>query len=171
MKPMIKKILYATDLSENSAFAYQYATDMAERHDAMLVILHVFEELPSSARVALETYLTEEQREKLSHRREETIERIRNRLNVFCEKVQKDDPECVYRVETIDVSEGFPAEVIIEKAKEYNCDVIIMGTHGKGMIGHAFLGSVAEKVLRRSKKPVFTIPLPKGELDISVHDF
>ena len=43
-----------------------------------------------------------------------------------------------------------------------------MGTHGKGAIGHAFLGSVSEKVLRRIRKPVYVIPLPKGETDITL---
>jgi nucleotide-binding universal stress UspA family protein len=43
-----------------------------------------------------------------------------------------------------------------------------MGTHGKGAISHAFLGSVSEKVLRRIRKPVYIIPLPKGETDITL---
>ncbi|MEW6674360.1 MAG: universal stress protein [Thermodesulfobacteriota bacterium] len=170
MKPGIKKILYVTDLSENSAFAYLYATDLAANHDAEIIILHVFENLPSSARAILDTYLTNEQREKLSHRKPETIEKIRKRLNVFCEKVQTDDPTCTYRVQDIHISEGFPAEVILEKAEEFDCDIIVMGTHGKGIISHAFLGSVAEKVVRRSKKPVLIIPLPKGEMDLTVHN-
>jgi nucleotide-binding universal stress UspA family protein len=170
MRPQIKKILYATDLSKNSAFAYQYATDFAEKNDAMIIILHVFEPLTQSARVAVESYFTDEQKEKIANQQSDTIAKIRSRLNGFCENVQKDDPECVYRVEDIVVTEGFPAATILQKADELDCDIIMMGTHGKGMIGHAFLGSVAEKVLRRSGKPVFTIPLPKGETDITVHD-
>ncbi|MBW6484984.1 MAG: universal stress protein [Syntrophobacterales bacterium] len=51
---------------------------------------------------------------------------------------------------------------------ELDCDTIIMGSHGKGAIGHAFLGNVSEKVLRRIRKPVYIIPLPKGETDISL---
>jgi len=44
-----------------------------------------------------------------------------------------------------------------------------MGTHGKGIMRHAFLGSVTKKVLRRVRKPVFIIPLQKGEKDITFH--
>ncbi|NIV98330.1 hypothetical protein GWN26_03925, partial [Candidatus Saccharibacteria bacterium] len=33
-----------------------------------------------------------------------------------------------------------------------------------------FLGSVAKRVLRRARKPMFIIPLPKGEIDLTVHD-
>ena len=53
----------------------------------------------------------------------------------------------------------------IIKTKEFNCDIILMGTHGKGVLIHALLGSVAEKVLRHSRRPVFVIPLPEdGDL-------
>ena len=40
MIPKIKKILYATDLSENSAYAFRYAVNSAKQHNAELVILH-----------------------------------------------------------------------------------------------------------------------------------
>lgn len=50
---------------------------------------------------------------------------------------------------------------ILSMADGYNCDMIIMGTHGKGIIGNAFLGSTAKRVLRRTRKPILIIPLPK----------
>jgi nucleotide-binding universal stress UspA family protein len=74
-------------------------------------------------------------------------------------------------VKSIEVCEGFPAEVILSKADKLNCDAIVMGTHGKGIIANTFLGSTSKRVLRRTRKPVFIIPLPKGELDITFHDF
>ena len=46
MVPQIKKILYATDLTKNSAYAFYYAIDLAQRRDAKIVILHVVEPLP-----------------------------------------------------------------------------------------------------------------------------
>ena len=170
MKPELKKILYATDISKNSAFAFQYATDLAEKHDATISILHVMEEIPPHTKAMVEMYLSDEQREKLAHETEKMAERIKTRLGDFCERVQKDDAACVFRVDRIEVVHGFPAAEILKKADAFDCDAIVMGTHGKGAIGHAFLGSVAEKVLRRSSKPVFVIPLPKGETDIAVHD-
>jgi nucleotide-binding universal stress UspA family protein len=47
MIPQIKKILYATDLSKNSAYAFLYATDLARSHDARIIILHAIEPLPA----------------------------------------------------------------------------------------------------------------------------
>jgi len=66
---------------------------------------------------------------------------------------------------------GSPPEVILSKADELDCDVIVLGTHGKGIIANTFLGSTSKRVLRRTRKPVFIIPLPKGELDITFHDY
>jgi hypothetical protein len=41
MLPQIKRILYATDLSDNSAFVFRYAINSAKHHDAGMTILHV----------------------------------------------------------------------------------------------------------------------------------
>ena len=71
---------------------------------------------------------------------------------------------------SIEICEGFPAEEILSKAEELNCDAIIMGTHSKGIIGNTFLGSTAKRVLRRTRKPVFIIPLPKGETDAALQN-
>lgn len=92
------------------------------------------------------------------------------RLKLFCDIELKNDPECVDNVKSIEISEGFPADEILLKAELFNCNVIILGTHGKGIISHAFLGSTSEKVLRRSRKPVFIVPIPEGEIDITFHD-
>jgi nucleotide-binding universal stress UspA family protein len=168
--PEIKNILYATDLSKNSAYAFQYATDMAEQNDAVIHIVHVLEQVSPSTRAMVDMYLSDEQKEKIAGRSDETTEMIINRLNVFCDRVKADDPSCVFRVASIDVEEGFPADEILKKADALDCDIVIMGTHGKGFISHAFLGSIAEKVLRRSTRPVMIIPLPKEEGEVTLQD-
>ena len=171
MIPKIKKILYATDLSPNSAFVFRYAINSAIKHDARLVILHIFELFSTAARSQIELYFDEEFRKKIFHERvEETKERIKKRLRVFCEKELQDYPGAENRVIAIEVSEGFPAEEILSKAQENACDAIIMGTHSKGIIANTFLGSTAKRVLRRTRIPVFIIPLPKGEVDIEFQD-
>jgi nucleotide-binding universal stress UspA family protein len=168
MIPKIQRILYATDLSENSAYAFRYAVNSAKKHDANIVILHVIEQMSPFVRSLVDTYIDEEERKKLhDEKMTYTMDRIRNRLQIFCDRELKDDPECVDKIESIEVVEGYPADEILKKADELNCDEIIMGTHGKGFISHTFLGSVAERVLHRARKPVFIIPLPKEETDIT----
>ena len=172
MIPEIQKILYATDLSDNSAYAFQYAMSSAKKHNADIIILHVLEKLSPTARTLVEPYLDEKQQKKIFEENvEHTIDRIRKRLKILFDKELKDDPECADRVKSIEVCEGFPADEILRKADELDCDAIIMGTHGKGIIWNTFLGSVTKRVLRRVRKPVFIIPLPKGETDITFHDF
>ena len=168
MELVIKKILYATDLSKNSAYAFQFAMDYAEKHEARIIILHVFEKLRWADMTELEDNLQiAKQMKAVLKNKENTANNIRERLNKFCEKIRKDDPSCSFNVDKIEVCEGYPANTILEKADAFDCDLIVMGTHGKGRIAHAFLGSVAEKVLQRSRRPVFIIPLPEEDSELS----
>ncbi len=156
MIPQIKKILYATDLSKNSSYAFLFATDMARRSDARIVILHVLERIPPYAEVY--TGMTYEMEQK---KREETVEELKKRLWGFCKRAETQiGPPCVELVSKMLVPLGYPPEKILNVADEEGCDVIVLGTHGKGFLAHTFLGSVSRAVLHRTRKPVLVIPLP-----------
>ena len=162
MIPQIKKILYATDLSKNSAFAFLYATDLARSHDARIVILHAIEPLP--AYVELQAGIKDEDKKK---QQGEAIEEIKKRLQWFCKKAEDQiGPPCAELVSKSLVPRGHPPEEILNAADEEDCDVIVLGTHGKGFLGHTFLGSVSSAVLQRTRKPVFIIPLPSEKVTI-----
>lgn len=170
MMPKITKILYTTDLSKNAIYAFQYAAYLSEALGSEIVILHVVEKMSPDAQFALMTYLDKEDRNKLSKQRvEHVIDRIKKRLKTFCERELKDQKECLDRISHIEVCEGFPEEEILEKARHFKCDAIIMGAHEKG-VSHTFLGSVAKRVLRRSRTPVFIVPLPSEETELSFKD-
>lgn len=49
---------------------------------------------------------------------------------------------------------GAAAEIIVKLARELSCDIIFMGTHGRGALPAALLGSVASKVLHLADRPV-----------------
>jgi nucleotide-binding universal stress UspA family protein len=169
--PKIEKILYATDLTKNSAYAFRYAINSAQKHDASIHILHVIEKLPSSVEGIIGLHIEDSQFEKLrKEKKEEQIHRIHERLKEFARRELQNLSETLNRVASIVVVEGDPAVEILQKAEELNCDIVIMGTHSHGLIGHAFLGSVAEKVLHRIRKPVFIIPLPREDTDITFRD-
>ena len=171
MIPEIKKLLYTTDLSANSAYAFRYAINSAKKHNAKIIILHVLEELPSNIKALVASYIDEKEQEKNAEKNiSRMMDRIRKRLKIFCDKELKDDPEALERIESIEVYHGYPADEILRKVKQFECDAVVMGTHGKGIIKDAYLGSMTKKVLRRVRKPVFVIPLPKGETDITFHD-
>ena len=156
MIPQIKKILYATDLSKNSAYAFLFATDMARRHDAKIVILHVLESIPPY--MESDAGITDEMKRK---QQEETIEELKAHVQGFCKKAEAQiGPPCVELVSKVLVPRGHPPEEILNAANEEGCDVIVLGTHGKGFLAHTFLGSVSNAVMHRTRKPVFIIPLP-----------
>ena len=169
MIPSIKNILYASDLSKNSAYAFRYAVNSAQKHKADIYILHVVETMPAATEGLISQYIGEDKLKKMRRETEENmVEKIRERLRQFAERELKRDPKTLKRVVSIEVAHGDPAAEILQKADEMDADVVIMGTHGKGVIRHAFLGSVSERVLSRIRKPVFIIPLPEEETDISL---
>lgn len=53
---------------------------------------------------------------------------------------------------------GKPFEEILKVADEWGADLIVLGTHGRTGLSHLLMGSVAEKVIRHSTKPLFVIP-------------
>ncbi|WP_069658319.1 universal stress protein [Arcticibacter eurypsychrophilus] len=75
-----------------------------------------------------------------------------NQLRVI-EKVFKDYPVKSF------VAKGVPYKVIIETAEEWGADIIVMGTHGRKGLPHLLLGSVAEDVIRHSKRTLVVIPV------------
>jgi nucleotide-binding universal stress UspA family protein len=48
---------------------------------------------------------------------------------------------------------------ILAKADQHDCDIIVIGSHGKGALNHTMLGSVAQRLLRSTRKPVLVVPL------------
>jgi nucleotide-binding universal stress UspA family protein len=169
MIPKIRNILYATDLTENSVYAFRYAINSAQKYDAQIHILHAIERPLRDFLALMFPNLDHDQLVKLwNEKKSEQVNTIQGRLQEFAKRELEVRSETQKRVASIIVVEGEPAAVILQKAEDLNCDLIIMGTHGKGSISHAFLGSVAEKVLHRVRKPVFIIPLPEGQIDSSL---
>ncbi len=164
MIPKIKKILYATDLSKNSSYAFLYATEMARRYDAKIIILHAIQPIPPyvyyEGGVGYDTLeRAKEEEQKVD------IEKIREHLQGFCKKADAQiGPPCIELVSKILVPIGHPVEEILKVADEEGCDAIVLGTHGKGFLKQTFLGSVAGSVLQRTRKPVFIVPLPSEKM-------
>lgn len=158
----IKRILYATDLTENSTYAFDYALNLAKKHDAVINVLHVIDQTMEKSVNRVGVYFDEKQYENnLQKRMADCREEINNRLKAYFDKEMADRPESADKVVSVKVCNGYPADEILKKADDLKCDLIVMGTHGKGIVSQAFFGSVAKKVLRRVRKPVFIVPLPK----------
>ena len=167
MIPQINKILYGTDLSKNSAYAFFYAVDMAKKHNATIVILHSIEPIHQyiydDGGIGIEGVLKKAKKQE----QETVIEEIKKSLQEFCKKTETQiGSPCVQLVSKILVPLGHPVEEILKTADDEGCDAIVLGTHGKGFLRQTFLGSVAGSVLERTRKPVFIIPLPSEKTNI-----
>lgn len=157
MVPEIKKILYATDLSENSKFALAWAMMLAQKHQAELVLLHVVEDVTGTP--VLRTYFSDEDWNRMKKGVDsEAIGIMEKRLAGFCDAAKSEMPECSELSEELVVKHGYPVDVIINEANSRECDLIVMGTLGAGFFTSALMGSTSRRVLRHSKKPVFVIP-------------
>jgi nucleotide-binding universal stress UspA family protein len=65
---------------------------------------------------------------------------------------------------------GTPAEAIVDYARDHNCDLIVIGTHGRTGLTHMLMGSVAEKVVRLAECPVMVVGLRTAEKARPVRD-
>ena len=167
----VKKILYATDLSENARFAFAYAVSLAGLYGASITFIHVLPEIPDMLDKSVIGYISEERwKEIKSQHLEEAREAIigkrrnhlaiRDALNQFSEDVRQSGDGESFVTDDIIVIRGNPVEGILKYSEERNCDLIVMGTHGHGTLTDAMMGSTARRVLRRSAKPVLVIRLP-----------
>jgi|SRR6516164_6028758 nucleotide-binding universal stress UspA family protein len=132
----IKTILVATDFSPMSEHAFGFAGALARDYGARLVVVHVVRP-PAAVYAETAVFVTEPDfsaaREALAKLRTPGVD-VDHRL-----------------------LEGEPGSSIVELAREIKCDLIVMGTHGRGGIVRVLLGSVAEEVLRKAPCPVLTV--------------
>ncbi len=145
-----KKILFATDFSEISAYAFDYAATLAKKFNSRLIIMHVINEP-----VDLRGFY-------VPHISFDTIER---EIALSAEKMM--DKFCDQKLSNFDNFEkctvsGIPYEEILKKADVENVDLIVMGTHGRAGIDHLLFGSTAERVVRKAACPVLTVRPEEG---------
>jgi nucleotide-binding universal stress UspA family protein len=168
----IKKILFATDLSESAAHAFSYAVSLANVYGAGITILHVLTEFPGeqfvSSMINTETW-REIKKRHYSDAREKLIGKSRDYLamkeilTAFAEQVKAKAEDQTFVTDDILIESGEPSETIIETAKEQNCDLIVMATHGRGAIADVLIGSTAKRVVRNSPIPVLVIRRPEQD--------
>jgi nucleotide-binding universal stress UspA family protein len=160
MVPEIKNILYATDLSENARYALKYASTIANRFGATITVLHILEELSPSSLGLVSEIVGKERWADLKKRNEEkVIASIRKRIEDVCNEINQGIPECPFIVQRIIVKTGHPVDQIIHYAEKKDCDMVVMGSRGHGILSEAMLGSTSRRVLRKCTKPVLVVRL------------
>jgi nucleotide-binding universal stress UspA family protein len=162
MIPEIRKILYATDLSENARYAFGYALALARRFDAEITVLHVLEELSPTALLIVGDIIGEKRWSSLKDEKEhQVIEELQKRLEDFCNSFAEEEPECPRLIAETAVTTGHPVDRILDYAEKTAADVIVMGSRGQGMLAEVVIGSTSRRVLRRGKIPVMVVQPPE----------
>ena len=144
---MFKHILVPTDGSELSLKAAQVAAEMAATHHARITAMHVVQpyEAPLSADVAFYP---------APHTRAEYVKAVRTESSRLLAEVEKVAGDGTVACDTLTVEGEQPWEAIVEAARSNDCDLIVMGSHGRRGLEGFLLGSETTKVLTHSKTPV-----------------
>lgn len=149
----LKNVVVATDFSEPSNAALNYGRELARTFGASLRVVHVIENVFATA-VGVEGYFAN-----LPELQNEIEEAARKQLAAAI----TDDDRRELNAEPVLLTSSTPALSIVSYAKESAADLLVMGTHGRGGLAHALLGSVAERVVRTAPCPVLTVRHPEHE--------
>ena len=131
----IHRVLVPTDFSATSQRALDYASRLAECTGATLILMHAFDVPDAWGAGGQPSEVDRELMDKLR-----TLQPSSDEIPV--ERVAHGGP---------------PGAVICWVAQERQCDLIVMGTHGRKGLSHLLLGSVAEDVMRHARCPVLTV--------------
>jgi nucleotide-binding universal stress UspA family protein len=149
----IRKILFATDFSDNSRYALTYALSFARKYDATLYILHVVQQ--PSYPLGMYAEISFDAMDKFNKNISQAVEKEMDAL-------REKELQGFSRYECLIVN-GTPFLEILRTAREKEADLIIVGTHGRTGLDHVLFGSTAEKVVRRAPCPVLSVRLPGKE--------
>lgn len=155
-----KRLLVATDFSEGADAAAGIAADLAQQYGAAVDIVTVVDTyalLGAFGEIGFQTL---------------PIGDLRRQASDELQEFAKRHFSAVAHV-TTHLCDGSPYFRILQTADELNVDLIVLGTHGRSRLAHLLIGSVAEKVVRHSSRPVLTVrtraqlaataPTPRGE--------
>ncbi|MFU8818385.1 MAG: universal stress protein [Desulfurivibrio sp.] len=148
----ISKILYPTDFSANSVPAAEYARTLAHLAGATVYAVHVVGELADHRRRMI-------QPESFAIFEREVETMAVREMESFCRRHLGEHLGEQISYET-EVVIGTPYKTILERARELACDLIVMGSHGHSGIQEVIFGSTAQRIIRRAKIPVLTVPGP-----------
>lgn len=142
-----RRILAATDFSAGSDEALTHAIALAKQSNAELEIVYVMELGVEEFPFGLTAY---------GSNLAGLLAHIDRQLEDRAARAQKEGVTC--HTKTL---EGSASTEVIQRARDTGAELVVVGTHGRTGLAHILLGSVAEKIVRRSTCPVLTVPYSK----------
>ena len=158
---MYQRILAPIDGSATSTFGLDEAIKLAKLTGASLRLIHVVDALTMTTGLLPSAYYADEVPPRKKEVGEQILEQARTRVAASGVKV-----------DTFLFDSKLPrvSETIIEQAKAWNADLIVIGTHGRRGVGRVLLGSDAEQIVRMAPVPVLLVRAPEveGKADMKV---
>ena len=152
----LKKILYPTDFSEHSLCALPYAKELAKNSSAEIHCLHVVDEACQywlgAGEAAMPVVMP--------------MDDIKNSAQELMKQFVKDHFGDWQNAIITNIASGRPFVEILRYAQDHEIDLIVIATHGHGALASMLLGSVTEKVVRKSSCPVLTVRHPDHKFEI-----
>lgn len=144
---MFKKILFPTDFSDVSKKALDYIKRLRDAGTKEVVVLHVIDEreTESFSQHAGRDFDVKEVEKKRDQYVKEQLKALKGELQESGLKVK------------VRTERGIPFTEILRVEEEEGVSVTVLGSHGKSLVKEMLLGSVSEKVVRKSSKPVLVI--------------
>jgi nucleotide-binding universal stress UspA family protein len=145
----IRRILVPTDFSDSARQALDWGVALARPFTAEILLLHVVENLTVG-------YASDLFPVPMAEVYEEISGYARTELQKLAAEVRAQGLVLHERL-----SQGTPSAEIVRIAKEEGVDLVVLGSHGKGLLDHALFGSTTERVVRKAPCPVLTCRPPK----------
>ena len=143
----LKNVLVATDLEEAAEVAMTYGRGLARNFGATLHVLHVLDDVGARA-ATMAGYGVD-------------VERMQTELEQAAQTqldaLLSDEDRRDLRARAVVLTSTTPALSIVQYARDEAVNLIIVGTHGRGVVSHFLVGSVAERVVRTAPCPVLTV--------------
>ena len=159
MSISIKNILVARDLSNESSKVIRYGLELGRKFHAQVHILHVIPTVDPAVLNMVAISMGADKLAKFNAANEISLAaETRKQLTEILQGETELLEENMKHPPLIEVHHGEPVPTILTTADRLDVDLIILGSHSKGRLHYAFLGSVAEKILKKSHRAVFIVP-------------
>jgi len=156
----MKKILIAIDYNPTAQNIAQTGYSLAKSMSAEITLLHVVADYTYYSSLDYSPILGFDSFSNLGMIQTNTVAELQTAAGDYLQKMKSflgDD-----NIKTI-VKDGDSGDAILDAAREINADIIVMGSHSRHGLDKILIGSVAEKVLRNSRIPLFIIPVVENE--------
>jgi ACR3 family arsenite transporter len=160
--PVIRKILYCTELSDSPSYVFRYAASIAHKYGAGITILHVMEDVPEGSRRLISSEIGASRWEEIKKKNaQEAHDILKTRKEKFLEEARSEQSDFSFAIESILVKIGYPADEILHMAEAGGFDLVVMGSHGQGRVADVMMGTTTGRVIRQCKKPVLVVRHPE----------